>query len=216
MTSYPTHNYYENTQSEKDKVVSYLLDDNALDLLFHTARSYNRWKNKPVSDDILHAVHTLMRMGPTSANCQPARLIFVRSPEAKARLKPALMESNIEKTMTAPVTAIVGQDTAFYDRLPLLFPQSDARSWFIGNNALIEETAFRNATLQGAYLIIAARALGLDCGPMSGFDNARVDRDFFPGSTIRSNFLCNLGYGDPSSLYQRNPRLAFIEQCQVL
>ncbi|VBB68745.1 Predicted reductase RutE in novel pyrimidine catabolism pathway [invertebrate metagenome] len=194
----------------------YTLDDNALDLLFRTARTHNHWRNIPIPDDVLHALHALMCLGPTSANCQPARLLFVKSPEAKARLRPALIEGNIEKTMTAPVTAIIGYDLTFHERLPYTFPQADAQSWFAGNDSLIRETAFRNGTLQGAYLIIAARALGLDCGPMSGFDNAAVDQAFFPNSTSRSNFLCNLGYGDPSGLYPRNPRLSFEEQCQIL
>lgn len=196
--------------------MSYKLDDHALDLLFRTARTYNHWRDIPVPDETLHSIHTLMRLGPTSANCQPARLLFVKSPQAKARLRPALMEGNVEKTMTAPVTAIIGYDPMFYEHLPRTFPQADARSWFAGNAALIQETAFRNGTLQGAYLIMAARALGLDCGPMSGFDAAVVDREFFSEDTVRSNFLCNLGYGDPSGLHTRNPRLSFTEQCQVL
>ena len=196
--------------------MSYRLDDHALDLLFRTARTHGHWRDIPVPDETLHAIHTLMRLGPTSANCQPARLLFVKSPDAKARLRPALMEGNVEKTMRAPVTVIIGYDTTFYEQLPQAFPQADARSWFIGNAALIQETAFRNGTLQGAYLIMAARALGLDCGPMSGFDAAMVDREFFPTETIRSNFLCNLGHGDLSEVHARNPRLSFVEQCQIL
>ncbi len=196
--------------------MSYMLDDHALDLLFRTARTHNLWRDIPVPEETLRAIHALMCLGPTSANCQPARLLFVRSPEAKAHLQPALMEGNVEKTMTAPVTAIIGHDLTFHEQLPRTFPQADARSWFISNDSLIRDTAFRNGTLQGAYLIMAARALGLDCGPMSGFDNAMVDRVFFPDGTVRSNFLCNLGYGDPSGLYPRNPRLSFAEQCQIL
>ena len=155
-------------------------------------------------------------MAPTSANCSPARLVFVQSPEAKARLKPCLSEGNRDKTMAAPVTVIVAMDMQFYEQLPRLFPHTDARSWFAGNDAVIQATAARNSSLQGAYLIMAARALGLDCGPMSGFDNAAVDAAFFPQGDIKSNFLINLGYGDASKLFPRAPRLGFDDVCQIL
>lgn len=192
-----------------------MLDDSALDILFRKARTHNGWIDKPVSEETLRAIWELAKMGPTSANCSPARVVFVVSPEAKEKLKPALQEGNVAKTMAAPATAIIAQDMTFYEHLPRLFPHTDARSWFIGNDALIETTAFRNSSLQGAYLILAARALGLDCGPMSGFDNAKVDEAFFAGSPIKSNFLCNLGYGDPSKLYPRGDRLAFEEACRI-
>ncbi|HYL82430.1 MAG TPA: malonic semialdehyde reductase, partial [Candidatus Acidoferrum sp.] len=155
-------------------------------------------------------------MGPTSANCSPARFVFVISPEAKARLKPCLAPGNVEKTLAAPVTVIVGSDSEFYERLPPLFPHVDARSWFVGNPGLIRDTAFRNSSLQGAYLLLAARALGLDCGPMSGFDNAKVDAAFFPDGKVKSNFLVNLGYGDSKSLRPRSPRLDFADACQIV
>jgi 3-hydroxypropanoate dehydrogenase len=193
-----------------------ILDDAALDLLFREARTHNRWQPRPVSETLLRAVWELAKMPPTSANCSPARILFVTSPEAKERLKPALSTGNRDKTMQAPVTAIIGYDLEFYEKLPILFPHEDARSWFVGTPKLIETTAFRNGTLQGAYLILAARALGLDCGPMSGFDNALVDAAFFPGGTVRSNFLCNLGYGDPAGVMPRNPRFAFDEACRIL
>jgi 3-hydroxypropanoate dehydrogenase len=191
------------------------LGPDVLDQLFLEARSYNGWQERPVAPETLQRLWQVMRMGPTSANCSPARLVFVVSAEAKARLKPCLMGGNVAKIMAAPVTAIVGHDLDFPDRLPELFPHEDARSWFAGNDALIETTAFRNGTLQGAYLMIAARALGLDCGPMSGFDNAAVDVAFFAGTKVRSNFLCNLGYGDEASLFARSPRLAFDDACTV-
>lgn len=192
------------------------LDDAALDQLFRNARTHNAWLDKPVPDSLLVELHELMKWGPTSANCWPLRVIFIKSPEAKARLIPLLMEGNRAKTQAAPVTAILGMDMTFYEQLPRLFPHTDARSWFVGNEALIEATAFRNSSLQGAYFILAARALGLDCGPMSGFDAAAVDAEFFAGTTIRSNFLCNLGYGDPAGLFPRSPRPAFDEVCQIL
>jgi 3-hydroxypropanoate dehydrogenase len=156
-----------------------------------------------------------MKWGPTSSNCCPARIVFVKSADAKARLEPALDTGNVRQTMAAPATAIIGYDLEFYEKLPLLAPHADVRSAFVGKDELIRSTAFRNGSLQGAYLIIAARALGLDCGPMSGFDNARVDAEFFPGGTIKSNFLCNLGYGDPSKLHPRAPRLAFDDACRI-
>ena len=192
-----------------------ILNDEALDLLFREARTQNAWQDKPVSEVMLRAVYDLAKMGPTSANCSPMRLVFVTSPEAKAKLGPALIPGNVEKTMAAPVTAIIGYDRTFYERLPDLFPHADARSWFVGNDELIETTAFRNGSLQGAYFMLAARSLGLDCGPMSGFDNDLVDQAFFPEGDVRSNFLCNLGYGDPEGLFPRSPRLAFDEACRI-
>ncbi|MEV8521530.1 malonic semialdehyde reductase [Dyella marensis] len=197
--------------------MSELLSDTALDQLFRQARTYNAFQDLPVSDELLRRVYELAKFGPTSANSSPARIVFVKSAEAKARLEPFLSEGNRAKTMKAPVTAIVGTDHEFYERLPQLFPHADARSWFVGNQPMIDTTAFRNATLQGAYLIMAARAVGLDCGPMSGFDNAGVDRAFF-GDTpnIKSNFLINLGYGDASrDLFPRSPRLSFEEACRI-
>jgi 3-hydroxypropanoate dehydrogenase len=196
--------------------MSKILDDAALDALFRTARTHNRWQDKPVSDAMLRALWELAKMPPTSANCSPARLLFLCSPEAKARLRPALSEGNLEKTMQAPVTAIIGYDLDFYEKLPFLFPHADARSWFAGKPEVIQATAFRNGCLQGAYLILAARALGLDCGPMSGFDNAKVDAEFFPDGTVKSNFLCNIGYGDPAGVMPRSPRFAFDEVCRIL
>jgi 3-hydroxypropanoate dehydrogenase len=193
-----------------------ILDDAALDTLFRTARTHNAWQKKPVSDALLQAVWELAKMGPTSANCSPMRILFVRSVEAKARLVPLLLEGNRAKTLQAPVTAIIGYDIAFYENLPRLFPHTDARAWFVGKPELIATTAFRNGTLQGAYLIMAARALGLDCGPMSGFDNDAVDAAFFPGGTVKSNFLCSLGYGDPAGMLPRHPRLAFDEACKII
>ncbi len=191
------------------------IDDAALDLLFRDARTQNAWQDKTVSEAQLRAVWDLTKMGPTSANCSPARIVFVTTAEAKQKLKPCLIESNFEKTMTAPVTAILGHDMTFYEQLPKLFPHADARSWFAGNEPLIATTAFRNSTLQGAYLMIAARALGLDCGPMSGFDNAKVDELFFAGTAVKSNFLCNIGYGDPEGLFARSPRFDFEEVCSI-
>lgn len=183
------------------------IDEAALDRLFREGRTHGAWQARPVSDDLLREVVDLAKMGPTSANTLPLRVVFVRSREGKERLKPALAPLNVEKTMAAPVTAIIGHDLAFYELLPRLFPHADARAWFVGNEPLIESTAFRNGTLQGAYVILAARALGLDCGPMSGFDNAKVDAEFFAGTKVKSNFLVNLGYGDPDKLFPRSPRL---------
>lgn len=191
------------------------LDDAALDLLFRQARTHRAWLDRPVPDDLLRRVYELAAQGPTSANCSPMRVIFARSREAKERLRPALTPGNVDKTMQAPVTAIVAHDLGFPDRLPRLFPTADMRANFAGKPELIATTAFRNGSLQGAYLMLAARALGLDCGPMSGFDNAKVDVEFFPGGTIKSNFLCNLGYGDPAKLRPRAPRLAFEAACRI-
>ena len=191
------------------------LDDKAIDQLFREARSYNGWQAKTVNEATLRQLYEVLKMGPTSANGTPARFVFVKSPAAKARLRPCLAPGNVEKTMAAPVTVIVGYDTEFYEELPRLFPHADARPWFVGNPELIQSTAFRNSSLQGGYLILAARALGLDCGPMSGFDNEKVDAEFFPDGRIESNFLVNLGYGDPSTLFPRGPRLASEEACQI-
>jgi 3-hydroxypropanoate dehydrogenase len=191
------------------------LNHAALEQLFGAARTHNGFLDKPVEDATLHAIYDQLKFGPTSANASPARFVFVKSKEAKDKLAPALSEGNLAKTMSAPVTVIVAHDLAFYDRLPELFPHADARSWFVGNDAVIQSTAFRNGTLQGAYLILAARALGLDCGPMSGFDNAKVDASFFAGTTVRSNFLINLGYGDSTKLFPRGPRLAFADACRI-
>ena len=194
-----------------------MLDTRALDVIFREARTHNGWSPKPVSDDTLRQVYELMKWGPTSANCSPARVLFLRTTEAKERLKPALSSGNRDKTMAAPVTAIVAYDLKFYDLLPKLFPHDQkARSWFTSDENVARMTAIRNGTLQGAYMIIAARAVGLDCGPMSGFDNAKVDAEFFAGQDVKSNFLCNLGYGDPSKLFNRSPRLTFEEACKTL
>jgi 3-hydroxypropanoate dehydrogenase len=191
------------------------LDDRALDQIFRTARTQNKWLDRPVPDTQLQELYDLLKWAPTSANGSPARFVFVRTAEGKARLKPALSAGNLEKTMVAPVTVIVAHDLRFYDHLPRLFPHADARSWFAGSETLAEVTAFRNGTLQGAYLILAARAIGLDTGPMSGFDNAKVDAAFFAGTSWRSNFLVNLGYGDPAGLFDRSPRLSFDEACRL-
>lgn len=191
------------------------IDDDALRQLFLDARTHNKWLPKEVPDSLLVKLIDIMKMGPTSANCSPARVIFVKSREAKERLKPLLSEGNREKTMHAPVCAIIGYDLEFYEYLPRLFPHTDARSWFAGKPDHIRTTAFRNGTLQGAYLILAARALGLDCGPMSGFDNASVDREFFAGTSVRSNFLCSLGYGDAAGLFPRSPRFNFDEIAKI-
>ncbi|MEQ9643666.1 MAG: malonic semialdehyde reductase [Alphaproteobacteria bacterium] len=197
--------------------MSHILSDRDLDLIFRAARSHNVWTDKPVSDVTMTALYDLLRMGPTSANTSPARFLFLRSEAAKQRLAPHLSEGNRAKSMTAPLIAIIGYDLHFFEKLPELFPHNpDAQNWFTSNATLAETTAFRNGSLQGAYLIIAARALGLDCGPMSGFDNAGVDKEFFPDGRVKSNFICNLGYGDHGQLMPRNPRLAFDDACEVL
>lgn len=192
------------------------LDTFALDRLFRTARTPPAFRPDPVSDELLRELWELVRWGPTSGNCQPARLLFLRSAAAKERLRPALSPGNVAKVMGAPVTAILGYDTAFHDLLPRLWPRGDVRSWYETDAGLREETAFRNGTLQAAYLILAARALGLDCAPMSGFDAAAVDREFFAGTTIRANLLAALGYGAFDRIRPRDPRLAFDEACRVL
>jgi len=192
------------------------LPDASLDQLFRDARTRGAWRDKDVPDALLHELVDLVKLGPTSGNCSPARFVFVKSPEAKARLKPFLSEGNRAKTMKAPVCAIIGYDLDFYEHLPKLFPHTDAKSWFEGKPEKIADTAFRNSSLQGAYLILAARALGLDCGPMSGFDQAGVDQEFFAGTKVKSNFLCNLGYGDDSALRPRSPRFDFDEMARIL
>jgi 3-hydroxypropanoate dehydrogenase len=193
-----------------------MIDEAALNTLFREARTANRWTDQAVSDDELRALFDLLKMPPTSANCSPARFLFLRTPEAKERLRPALSAGNLDKTMAAPVTAIVAYDPYFYEHLPRLFPHADARAWFAGNEELAEETAFRNGTLQGAYLIMAARAIGLDCGPMSGFDRIRVDEAFLDDRGWKSNFLVNLGHADPAGQFERSPRFAFDEACVLL
>jgi len=194
-----------------------MLDDKALDTIFRTARSHNAWLDRPVSDEQLGQMYDVMKWGSTSANCSPARILFVKSAQAKEKLKPLLMEGNQAKTMAAPVCAIIGYDVEFYEKLPDLFPHDlTAKTWFNGSAEFAEQTAFRNGSLQGAYLMIAARALGLDCGPMSGFDVDGVTKAFFEGTTYKANFLCNIGYGDPSALFDRSPRLAFDDACKVL
>jgi 3-hydroxypropanoate dehydrogenase len=191
------------------------LSDDALDQLFREARTHSAWLPKPVDDALLRQIFSLAIMGPTSANSSPGRFVFVKTEQAKEQLRPALSAGNVDKTMAAPVTVIVGMDLAFYEHLPRLFPHADARSWFVGNEDAIRATAMRNSSLQGAYLIMAARALGLDAGPMSGFDAAKVDEAFFTGTTIKTNFLINLGYGDPSKLHARNPRFSFDEAALI-
>lgn len=193
------------------------IDQGALDALLLNARSQNKWTDKPVTDEQIHQIYDILKMGPTSANSSPARFVFLRTKEAKDRLAPAMSSGNMEKTMTAPVVAIVAYDPRFYEKLPQLFPHNqDARSWFTSNEGLAATTAFRNGTLQGAYLIMAARAIGLDTGPMSGFDNAKVDEIFLQDRGWRSNFMVNLGYGDPTGLFERSPRLSFDEACVKL
>ena len=185
------------------------LSDAALDQLFRTARTYNGYLDTPVSNEQLEAVWELMKFGPTSANCLPARIIWCVSEESKKKLAALAMPANGEKILQAPATAIIGMDMEFYENLPELFPHTDARSWFVGNDALIEKTAFRNSSLQGGYFILAARALGLDTGPMSGFNNDAVDAEYFAGTKVKSNFISTIGYGDPTTIFDRSPRPAF-------
>ena len=188
----------------------------SLDVIFNAARTYHGWLDTPVEDSLLKQVYDLMKFGPTSMNCGPARIVFIKSKEAKERLKPCLAAFNVEKTMAAPVTAIVAYDLNFYEKMDVLWPHADAVSIFKGNDKLVTETVLRNGSLQGAYFMIAARSLGLDCGPMSGFNATKLDQEFFPEGTIKSNFLCNLGYGDPTTLYPRGARLAFDDVCEIL
>jgi len=185
-------------------------------VIFEDARTHTAWQEHLVPDELLRRVYDVAKMGPTSANCCPMRVAFVKSAAAKARLKPCLSEGTVDKTMKAPATAIIAYDTQFYELLPRLFPHRDVRSGFAANAELAQTTAFRNGSLQGAYLMIAARALGLDCGPMSGFDNGKLDAEFFPDGRWKSNFLCNLGYGDPSKLRPRTQRPSFEEACRIL
>ena len=208
------------------------LPEDALNIVFREARTHSAWLDRPVEDALLHQLYDLMKWGPTSANCCPARILFLRTREAKERLRPALMAGNVDKTMAAPVVAIIANDSKFYEQLPRLFPSApDMKTMFEKSSALADTTAMRNGSLQGAYFIIAARSLGLDCGPMSGFDNAKVDEEFFPdlslskttkagdfiaAGPVKSNFLCNLGYGDSKKLFPRGPRLAFGEACRLL
>ena len=189
--------------------------DPAIRRIFHDARTHVAWTDRPVADETLRELYETLRWGPTAANCCPLRVAFVKSREAKERLRPALSPGNVDKTMAAPVTAIVAYDLAFPDTLPKLFPHTDARSWYAGNEPYILETAARNGSLQGGYLMLAARALGLDCGPMSGFNAEKVNQAFFAGSSWRANFLCNLGYGDAAKLHPRSPRLSFEEACRI-
>ena len=197
--------------------MSNTVSDECLDQIYRKARTHTLWLDKLVDDALLRQVYDLAKMGPTSANMSPLRIIFVKSREAKERLKPALDAGNVDKTMAAPVTAILGMDIHFFEQLPKLFPHADAKAWFkdLPDNVL-EYVALRNSSLQGAYFMLAARALGLDCGPMSGFDNAQVDAAFFAGTTVKSNFLCNLGYGDTNKLYPRSPRLDYEEACKLV
>ena len=192
------------------------LDQAAIDLLFSEARTYNAWLDKPVSNAQLEQIYDLIKFAPTSVNCNPARFLFVKSPEAKERLLPCLNPGNIEKTKTAPVTAIIGMDLDFYETLPTLFPHVDAKSWFVGKDGFIESTAFRNSSLQGAYLIMAVRALGLDCGALSGFDADKLNAEFFPEGRVKVNFLLNIGYGNSEGLMPRQPRPTFAQSCKIL
>lgn len=190
-------------------------DDTALDLIWREARTYSHFLDRPVEDTVLQQAYEIACMGPTSANCQPLRILFVRGKEAKAKLGPALSDGNRAKTMAAPVTAIFAQDMEFYEQMKTQFHDPEARSWFAGKPAAIAETAMRNSSLQAAYFMLAARAVGLDCGPMSGFDKEKLDAAFFAGTNWKSNFICNLGYGDGSKLHPRNSRLTFDFACRI-
>ncbi|MBX9772642.1 MAG: malonic semialdehyde reductase [Candidatus Obscuribacterales bacterium] len=202
--------------AEKTAVLKKRLSEDALNQLFLEARTFSFWIDKPISEETIHELYNLLKMGPTSANGCPARFLFLTSKESKERLAPALVSKNVEKTMKAPLTVIVAWDNEFYEEFPKLTPHFDWKPYFAGKPDLIQSTVFRNSSLQGAYLILAARALGLDCGPMSGFDNAKVDAEFFAGTKWQSNFICNIGYGDPASLHPRNPRLSFDDACKIL
>ena len=203
-----------NTVSETDE--TQILNDRDLDILFRNARTYNDWQEKEVSDVMIQAIFDLLKWGPTSANCSPMRVVFVKSEQAKERLKPHLMAGNVDKTMSAPVTAIIANDLEFYEHLPTLFPHTEARSWFVGKEDHIKDTAMRNGTLQGAYLMLAARSLGLDCGAMSGFNPKGVKDTFFSDKDVEVNFLCNIGYGDAESLFPRSPRFDFDDVCEII
>ncbi len=204
------------TFSVTEELPARALGGEALDTLFREARTHNVWLDKPIPEGLLQQVYDLAKMGPTSANLTPARFVFLTTTEAKERLLPVLAPQNVEKSRTAPAVLIVAYDTEFYEKAPLLFPHADARAWFAGNAPLIQETAFRNGSLQGAYFMLAARALGLDCGPMSGFDAEKLNAEFFPDGKWKVNFICSLGYGDASKLHPRNPRLDFDAACILL
>jgi len=193
-----------------------MLDSNSLDTIFRTARSQNGWLDREVSDEQIHEVYELMKFGPTAANNCPARITFLKSEDSKNRLKPHLDEGNIDKTMSAPVVAIIGYDTEFYEKLPYLFPHTDARSWFAGKPEKIVASGSMNATLQAAYFMIAARSIGLDCGPMGGFNNEGVDSEFFSDGKTKTLLICSIGYGDKSKVFPRSPRLDFSEACKVI
>lgn len=193
-----------------------MLTKEALNILFTGARTHNAWQDRPVTDAQLREIYDLLKWGATSANASPARIIFIQSQAEKEKLLTCVSEGNFDKTKTAPVTAIIGMDMAFYEQLPTLFPHADAKSWFAGNQALIDATAFRNSSLQGAYLMLAARAIGLDCGPMSGFDADKVNATFFAGTEVKVNFICNLGYGDETKVFPRSPRLTFEAACKII
>jgi 3-hydroxypropanoate dehydrogenase len=208
---------YASATSRGATMTNQRVTDECLDILFRNGRSHNFWLDRPVSDDQLRELYELMKWGPTSANTCPARLLFLRTREAKERLRPCLDAGNVEKSMSAPVVAVLGMDMEFHLQLGKLFPHNqEAASWFAGKPAKIEETAFRNSTLQGAYFLLAARAIGLDCGPMSGFNRVQLDAEFFPEGTIKSNFICALGYADHAKLFPRGPRLGFDEACRLL
>ncbi|PVH27635.1 malonic semialdehyde reductase [Pararhodobacter oceanensis] len=192
------------------------LDEDAIDLILTKARSHYAWQDRPVSEAQLRRLYEITKMGATSMNCSPARFFFITSPEGKAKLTPALKPKNVAKMLSAPVTVVIAEDLAFWERLDVLFPHEDRKPLFRGKSAYIRETAARNATLQGGYMMIAARAMGLDCGPMSGFDNAAVDRELFSGTTLRSNFLLNLGYADETAIFPKLPRLPFEEACRIM
>ncbi len=192
------------------------LDDAGLNLLFRDARTHSKWQSEPVADEVVKEIFDLMKMASTSANCSPARFVFVTSAEGKEKLKPALSSGNVKQSMAAPVTAIIAYDTEFYEHLPKLYPPADAKSWFTGNDKLIYETAFRNGSLQGAYMMMAARALGFDCGPMSGFDEDKLNAAFFPNGRFKANFLCNIGRGDDEKVYPRTPSFDFHEVCEIV
>ena len=191
------------------------LEQSTLDQLLVQARTHSVWSDRPVAVEVLHELYELMKWGPTSANSSPARIVFVSSAAAKEKLLPCMAPGNVDKTRAAPVTAIIAMDMEFYECLPQLYPQADARSWFAGKPQAIAATAMRNSSLQGGYFILAARALGLDCGPMSGFDEDKLNAAFFADGKLRANFVCNLGYGDAAKLYPRNPRLAFAQACRI-
>lgn len=194
-----------------------ILDDQALDTLFREARTFRKWQDKDVTEVLVKAVYDLMKMGPTEANTCPARFVFVKTPAAKARLKPHLDAGNVDKTMTAPMTAIIAHDMQFFDQMPKLFPHElTARSWFAGKDEKIKLVTLRNSSLQAAYLMLAARALGLDCGPMGGFKAEGINQEFFPNGQYKVNFLCNIGYGDSEGMFPRGPRLDFDEACEII